>query len=121
MITVDPDTITDLRGNTAVFTCSVTGRPRPNITWWREDDSSGNLTQVTDEEGKTEIESEVFGEDGRMSSLTIMNIAPSDAGVYVCQAENDADTAETQVTLTVHGKFLLELSLKLCREGHVRL
>ena len=111
MITVDPETITDLQGNDVVFTCSVTGRPRPNITWWREDDSSGNLTQVTGEDRETEIESEVFGEDGRMSSLTIMNIAPSDAGVYVCQAENDADTAQTRVTLTVHGKFLLCMAM----------
>ena len=55
---------------------------------------------------KTIIDSESFGEErGQISSLTISAVQPSDAGMYLCQAENQAGAAEANVTLTVHGKI----------------
>ena len=88
-----------------VFTCNATARPRPIITWWRAN-SSGDINQVTNEVNKTIIESEPFGEErGQISSLRILAVQPSDAGMYLGQAENQAGTAEATVTLTVHGKI----------------
>ena len=58
--------------------------------------------------GKIAIDSEAVGEEReRVSGLTISNIQPSDAGVYVCRAENDAGTTDASATLTVHGRLLL--------------
>jgi hypothetical protein len=110
VITAAPVDMADLQGRTVVLSCNVTGRPRPDITWWREDGSSGNLTQVTDVPGKTLIYSEVIGgERGRTSILAVMDIQPSDAGVYVCRADNDAGQAEALATLTVLGELSLLL------------
>ena len=72
--------------------------------------SSGELREVTNKAGKTAIVSEALGgERGQTSSLTIFDVQPSDAGVYVCQAENDAGRVEACATLTVHGRSLLFL------------
>ena len=58
--------------------------------------------------GKIAIDSEAVGEEReRVSGLTISNIQPSDAGVYVCRAENDAGTTDASATLIVHGRLLL--------------
>ena len=55
---------------------------------------------------KTIIVSESFGEErGQISILTIVAVQPSDAGMYLCRAENQAGAAEATVTLTVHGKI----------------
>ena len=106
VITAAPENRTELRGTLATFVCNVTGRPRPEISWWRMDDSSGgDLSQVVEELDKILIESEPVGrERERAGSLTVLNVQPSDAGVYVCRAENEAGRVESQATLTVHGK-----------------
>ena len=86
-----------------MFTCNATGRPRPNITWWRYE--NGSRVQLVNEMDKVVIESMPFGEErGLTSSLTILDLQPSDAGTYQCQAENEVSTAEDNATLTVHGK-----------------
>ena len=88
-----------------MFVCNATARPRPIITWWRAN-SSGGINQVLNDMNKTIIESEPFGEErGQLSTLTILVVQPSDAGMYLCQAENQAGTAEASASLTVHGKM----------------
>ena len=58
--------------------------------------------------GKIAIDSEAVGEEReRVSGLTISNVQPSDAGVYVCRAENDAGTTDASAMLIVHGRLLL--------------
>ena len=110
VITAAPVDIADLQESNIVFTCNVTGGPRPDITWWREDDNSVELIQITDVIGVTMIDSEAFGgERGRTSNLIILDIQPSAAGVYVCRADNDAGRVEARATLTVLGGFLFSL------------
>lgn len=40
-------------------------------------------------------------------SLGIMNVEPSDEGVYICDAQNDVGSISARATLTVHCKFHL--------------
>ena len=87
-----------------MFTCNATSRPRPIITWWRYDEN-GSRVQLVNEMDKVVIESMPFGEEReRTSSLTILDVQPSDVGTYQCQAENGVSTAEQNATLTVYGK-----------------
>ena len=93
-----------------MFICNATARPRPVITWWRAN-SSGGINQVLNDMNKTIIESEPFGEErGQLSTLTILVVQPSDAGMYLCQAENQAGRAEASASLTVHGKMYCDIS-----------
>ena len=65
----------------------------------------GDPIQVTQETDKIVIESEPIGEEReRTSRLMILDVQPSDAGVYRCQADNEAGTVEVTATLTVYGK-----------------
>ena len=98
VITAAPRDRTDLQGDSAVFTCEATARPRPDITWWRDG------AQVSEETDNIDIDSQEIGEEReRRSSLTISEVQPSDAGMYTCRAENAAGSAEATATLTVHG------------------
>ena len=109
VIIAAPEDVTDIQGEIAVFTCNATGRPRPNITWWRRDNDRSTF-QLIEVMNKLAIESESFGvERERASTLIVLDIQPSDAGVYSCQAENEVDIDEENATLTVHGK--LDLSV----------
>ena len=101
-ITAEPEDATVVRPDNAVFTCSATGRPRPNITWWRvEDDDS--MTQIMEMEGVYTIGNAMFGERLRMSTLTIVGVQPSDERGYICRAVNDAGDTEATAMLTVQG------------------
>ena len=53
--------------------------------------------------GDFSIDDMLSGEREVQSRLTIDFIAPVDAGVYVCVAENIVDTTEASAVLTVHG------------------
>ena len=87
-----------------MFTCNATARPRPNITWWRNS-PDGTVIQISSEMDKITIESEPFGlERDQTSTLTVLDVQPSDAGMYRCRADNEAGRAEVTATLTVHGK-----------------
>ena len=61
-------------GASTTFTCTVTGIPPPNITWYR------NGTQVS---GRSY---EVLSVTANSSQLTMKNIAHADQGYYECRA-----------------------------------
>ena len=80
----------------------ATALPRPNITWWRRDDSV--LTMIAD--SKYSIDERPSGERQLQSDLTIFDNEARDTGTYVCTAENPtghSDSAEAY--LTVHGNL----------------
>ena len=105
VITAAPENVTEIQGDFAVFTCNATARPRPHITWWRVN-VNGSLNIVNYEINKTIIESLPVGKEREViSSLTILDVQPSDAGIYLCRAENPAGVDEEIATLTVHGKL----------------
>lgn len=77
--------------NTAVLTCRICGRPRPNISW-RFNDS---INLVNNQ--RINI---VYGEDG-FASLKIHNATPADSGEYSCVATSELGSVMTKATLSV--------------------
>ena len=71
-------------GEVVTLTCTVSGVPRPVITWLRGDSSiipSDRIRISTDTNG-THI----------TSRLELSNLMESDGGSYTCSAANEADT-----------------------------
>ena len=89
----------------ASFTCVATGRPRPNITWWRLESDGSVVQQVTNKENKTSITTVPLGEREVTSTLTILWVNASDGGMYSCVADNEASSTSASATLTVHGEL----------------
>ena len=87
---------------TVSFTCTASGAPRPNITWFSPTSEtllSGNnvVTIVEMEEGDREI----------VSTSSIATTAPSVAGQYRCVADNGVtgvgDVNDVTALLMVYG------------------
>ena len=85
-------------GGMATLECRVTGRPMPASTQWSRD---GKIIKVDN----TEFVSS-YDEKSGDSSLTINEVFPEDAGVYMCYAENQYGHANTNARLTVEGTRL---------------
>ncbi|KAJ8320614.1 hypothetical protein KUTeg_002201 [Tegillarca granosa] len=80
-------------GDTAVLTCRICGRPRPNISWQFKDGislSSGPGIHIN------------YSDDD-VASLQISNVSLSDSGEYTCIACSDIGTVITKAVLTVLG------------------
>ena len=95
-----PPTITQ-SPEIATFSCTATGSPRPTITWWRVE--NGTQTQIVAMDGAYYIADQELGVE-RISTLIIIEADPSDTGLYLCLAENEAGTDNVTAELTVHGK-----------------
>ena len=99
-ITNPPDDITVTAPDAVSFTCTASGVPRPNITWFSPSSEtliSGNnrVTIMEMEEGDREI----------VSTLSIATTAPSVAGQYRCVADNGVTGVDDVTTLLmVYGK-----------------
>ncbi|KAI4874309.1 hypothetical protein NFI96_001224 [Prochilodus magdalenae] len=86
-VLLGPAAVTKAVGETVLLPCVVKGYPLPIIRWMLD--------------GKVINES-----DGRFAVigggiLQIMNLTESDAGTYICQADNGNETIETQAQLIV--------------------
>ena len=102
-ITDSPDNVTLVEGNDAVFTCVATARPRPSITWWVVQDG-GTSTMITSDAMKYNITQMPSGERVLHSRLEVFGAIPSDAGTYICMANNPTNIpAMAQAQLTVLG------------------
>ena len=80
-------------GQMTRFDCVVTGRPIPELLWFRDG------TQVHDDQ----LHKIVVNEDG-IHSLIIHAVQPFDTGHYTCIARNKAGEDTCQVNLNVHRK-----------------
>ena len=71
-------------GKRITLTCTVSGVPRPIITWLRGDSSiiPSDRIRIRTETNVTHI----------TSQLEINNLMESDGGIYTCSAANEADT-----------------------------
>ena len=73
------------------------------MTWWRVEED-GSLDQIVEATGEYNIVNVAVGERVRNSTLVVINSQPSDAGTYLCQAENVFSTDSATVNLTVYGE-----------------
>ena len=89
---------------TAMFSCTADGVPRPDITWWRV--NNGTEMEVM-EDSFTQI---TLSDRLTMSVLTFSETQPFRSGVYVCLAANLVDSATAMAELTVNGELLYTVS-----------
>ena len=101
-ITTPPRDLTVVSPASATFTCLVTGRPRPDITWMMYD--NGSLVDIPGAANVDyQISEEEIGDRERMSNLTLLDSQPSDSGQYVCVGRNNVTYAQESATLAVQG------------------
>jgi len=107
-IVTNPESATQLVGGSATFNCAASGTP-PLIFMWYKDGESAALVAG----GSVSISNQP-----NESSLTLTNIASSDAGAYYCVASNNLvggifTSNSTLANLTVHGKYIVLLDFVL--------
>lgn len=81
------------KGNTIILECRVTGKPRPEITWYRN--------------GKRVMEGDRHHMEirpGDLCILTIRGVNPDDEGTYTCKATNPAGEDSTSATFQISAK-----------------
>ena len=91
-VDVSPAKMTVNETKTASFQCSVSGNPKPSITWSKLDGKSETRLS-TASQGK----------------LLFPKVIGSDSGRYKCSASNILGQAQALVRLEVNGKFLLQM------------
>ena len=93
MTLVSPMNVTVTEGEDAIFTCRVTGRPRPSISWFYRESPPTMLPMtmpppLNETDGNYGIDSTEFGSREFENNLTVFSTLPSDTGFYVCFAKN---------------------------------
>ena len=81
-------------GTTVAMTCFASGSPPPSLRFTRNGvalSSGGRYSIRTTDSGAL--------------SFTINNVQPSDIGVYVCTASNDAGADSSRIILDVTGVY----------------
>ena len=74
---------TDEGRDLATFTCQVTGKPVPTISWYFND----AMINVSDA-SKYMIMSTLINTTTTENTLTVYNVTSSDVGTYTCNATN---------------------------------
>ena len=104
-IVTHPESATRLVGSSATFSCSASGTPPLTFTWYKDGAPlvAGGSVSINNQPND--------------SSLTLTNIASSDAGAYYCVASNDLvagifSANSSLATLTVQGMLIILLDLK---------
>ena len=100
---LEPRELTVVQFEEAVFSCNATARPRPTINWFRVE-TDGNLTDVSGLSRTTATHIEIEQTD-ISSQLTVRTALPSDAGEYICQADNVLNSDEEFSYLMVNGEY----------------
>ena len=114
-----PEFLQRLRGQFAVFSCTVTGRPPPPVQWSRN--NSYGLIPISRSPFKHSIRESVQfsmdGPDSVSSTLTIGNLSNIDDGQYTCRGLNDYNTSNfinaresAMVYLAVFGRLIFFLT-----------
>ena len=90
-----PSAVTSVYGGTVVLNCSVSGRPLPTITWYRNEMelmSSGDIDTAVTSYNQSHIQ----------SSLTIQSLSSNDIAIYNCTGSNMLSNGMlSQVSATV--------------------
>ncbi|XP_043238684.1 hemicentin-1-like isoform X2 [Amphibalanus amphitrite] len=88
----EPESVRGREGESVSLRCPVSGHPPPTIAWYKDDDVLRQPDLLSDA-GQT---------------LTLRQLAPADAGSYVCVAANSAGTARKRFSLHVTGTPLTQ-------------
>ena len=99
MITQGPMNQSIPRGSSVNFTCSATGYPEANFTWYY-----GNT--VLDDDSVTTVVTvpALYGPLlQQVSTLTVDAVTLADEGTYTCSVNNGVGTAVASATLNVEG------------------
>ena len=102
-IVTNPNSTVNYVGDSANFICAATGMPPPEFEWFKTGEAEAIMEgdSITITYGTA---AEVY-----TTTLTLLNLMPSDAGGYYCVASNRLTTGNISATSTV-----AELTL-LCR------
>ena len=87
-LTKSPENVSTEVGSTVRFSCAAVGLPRPEVSWVKQD---GKMSPA-----RTEVEDR--------SQLKIRSVSSSDAGKYVCRAENIAGAISAAAFLRILSK-----------------
>ncbi|KAM8836393.1 WAP, Kazal, immunoglobulin, Kunitz and NTR domain-containing protein 2-like [Spinachia spinachia] len=82
-------------GDTASFLCEVTGRPRPDITWEKQQPEGLERVDMRPNHVRGNMVVTNIGQ------LVIYNAQPHDSGVYTCTARNPSGSVRADHPLTV--------------------
>ena len=93
-ITITPENTAVLFGESATFTCTAVGEPQPTTSW-----EFNGQTLTTDD--KYNISSSNMG---FTSTLVILDLVETDAGVYTCNVTNTYGDDSAAAQLVVQSK-----------------
>ena len=89
-----PDPLEVMEHDDAVFVASVSGKPVPEVTWWRGDKAL--------EQG----DKHTYTQEGLKYTLTIKDTLKEEAGMIAVKAKNDSGTMSASARLKVTRKLL---------------
>ena len=93
-------------GDTSTITCEALGYPPPTIVWNRID---GNLSDRASVSDSVSVPTG-YGNVTRVSvNLTITNAYREDTGVYICSANNNIGSDDSNTSITVQCKFITSI------------
>ena len=95
-ITEPLKTVVCLRGKSAELSCSLSGRPIPDVTWSRfgKEIKSGRKFKMVSE--------------GHINSLCIADVTDDDEGCYYVNAKNNVGTADCEGRLIIEGEPIVD-------------
>ena len=90
LLLFSPKQLTVNEGGSVSFQCSVSGNPKPAISW-----------------SKLEKRSEISQSAVSGGKLVLRNVSGNDSGIYNCSAANILGQAQALVQLVVNGKLFM--------------
>jgi len=104
-------TITE--GNDRSITCTATGYPSPTVVWQNSDGSNLNNPRLVS--GSKVMSFTGVGNVTSVSvELMVTGVMRRDSGMYTCSASNFISSDTTNITITVHCKWVLEQLCYAC-------
>ena len=89
-------------GNTALFTCQVTGEPVPTVRWFLNDALVDNSNTM-----KYAISTMQLNINTIVNTLTITSVELSDVGTYTCNATNAISSDVSSGILSINGEYII--------------